>query len=195
MLKIIKKKGQLVKAYRLGEENPVLDVLIRENRIKNMFNGTYEVFSQEAVKSESGHGQVACTGDWIRIDGAGFPYPCKNEWFQENYRHVGGDDYEQIPKVLLGWTAEQKMCPEVEFLIQNRGLILDNEHPDKFFQAILWGNPEAAAKDAILVFYDIVYEDERNILDVDYNFVEKREFERIYDVVDNGTSHVEVEIM
>lgn len=130
MLKIVKKQGKIVQAYRLGNEHPVLNEQIEENKIKKVGECTYEVFSQEAVKAASGHGQLAGAGDWVRVDGAGFPYPCKNEWFQENLRHVAGDDYEQIPKVLSAWTADQEICPEVKFLIQKKGLVLDDENPD-----------------------------------------------------------------
>lgn len=182
MLKIVKKQGKIVRAFRLGDEHPVLSELIAVSKIKKVDECTYEVFSQEAVKAASGHGQLATVGDWIRIDGAGFPYPCKNEWFQQNFRHIEGDDYKQIPKVLSAWTADQPIFPEIEYLIQKKGLVLDKEHPDKYFQAILWGNPEVAAKDAVLVFYSIEYGKDGTIVDADYNFVQKNEFERTYDI-------------
>lgn len=181
MLKIVKKQGKIVQAYRLGEKHSVLEKLIEEKKIKKINETSYEIFSQEAIQAASGHGQLANVGDWIRIDGAGFPYPCKNEWFQQNLRHIEEDDYEQIPKVLSAWTAEQPMCPEIEYLIQEKGLVLDKEHPEKYFQAILWGNPEAAAKDAVLVFYNIEYGKDGTVVDADYNFVQKNEFERTYD--------------
>lgn len=183
MLKIVKKQGKIVQAYRLGNEHPVLNELIAANKIKKVDECTYEVFSQEAAKAASGHGQLAGAGDWVRVDGAGFPYPCKNDWFQENLRHVAGDDYEQIPKVLSAWTADQEICPEVKFLIQKKGLVLDDDNPDMYFKAILWGNPEAAAKDAVLVFYNIIYASDGSVQDAEYNFVEKREFDRTYEVI------------
>lgn len=183
MLKIVKKQGKIVQAYRLGNEHPVLNELIAANKIKKVDECTYEVFSQEAVKAASGHGQLVGAGDWVRVDGAGFPYPCKNDWFQENLLHVAGDDYEQIPKVLSAWTADQEICPEVKFLIQKKGLVLDDDNPDMYFKAILWGNPEAAAKDAVLVFYSIVYDIAGAVIEADYNFVQREEFERSYDIL------------
>lgn len=181
MLKIVKKQGKIVQAYRVGDNHSVLEKMIEEKKIKKINETSYEIFSQEAIQAASGHGQLANVGDWIRIDGAGFPYPCKNEWFQQNLRHIEGDDYEQIPKVLSAWTADQPISPEIEYLIQKKGLVLDKEHPDKYFQAILWGNPEAAAKDAVLVFYSIEYGKDGTVVDADYNFVQKDEFERTYD--------------
>lgn len=183
MLKIKKKNGKIVKAYRLGDMNAVLEQLIADGKIVDLKDGSFEVFSQEAVQSESGHGQIAYTGDWIRLDGAGYPYPGKNDWFQENMRHIRGDDYEQIPRELLGWTADMEMCPEIEFLIREKGLKLDDNSFDKYFSAILWGNPEAADRNAVLVFYSISYEDDGAVKDAEYNFVERKEFDRTYDVI------------
>ena len=91
MYKIIKKQGKIVEAYKLGEDNVLFKNLQKENKLLDLHNGKYEVFSQEAVNSESGHGQVAEKGDWIRLDSAGYPYPCTDEWFKENMRHIEGD--------------------------------------------------------------------------------------------------------
>ena len=184
MLKVQKKQGKITQAYRLKEGHPFIENLMKENQIKKVNDNEYEVFSQEAVLTESGRGQLACSDDWIRIDNAGFPYPCTNEWFQQNLRHIEGDDYEQIPKVLSAWNADQPVCKEIEFLKTEKGLILDDANPDKYFQAILWGNPEAAPKDAFLIFYDITYDSDGNITDADYNFVQKNEFEKTYDILD-----------
>lgn len=183
MLKIKKKHGKVVKAYRLGDMYTVLKQMIEDGKIIDLKNGSFEVFSQEAVKSESGHGQVANTGDWVRLDEAGYPYPCKNEWFQENMKHVDGDDYEQIPKELCGWTADMEMCQEVEFLVRKKGLKLDKDDFDKYYSAILWGNPEAADRNAVLVFYSISYDDNGTIIDAEYNFVERKEFDRTYNII------------
>lgn len=183
MLRVKKKHGKIVQAYRLGDQHPVLDNLLKLNKIIDLHNGTYEVFSQEAVKADSGHGQLACTGDWIRLDSSGFPYPNKANWFQENLRHISGDDYEQIPKPLYAWTADLEMCPEIRFLIHEKGLILDESNPDQYFKAFLWGTQEAAARDAVLVFYSISYNDSGRICDAEFNFVEKTEFDRTYDIL------------
>ena len=69
MYKIIKKQGKIVEAYRLGEDNVLFKNLQKENKLLDLHNGKYEVFSQEAVNSESGHGQVAEKGyAWIMRD-------------------------------------------------------------------------------------------------------------------------------
>jgi hypothetical protein len=183
MLRIKKKRGKIVQAYKLGVAHAVLEQLIKMGKVVDLKDGSYEVFSLEAVNSESGHGQVAYAGDWVRLDSAGYPYPSKDDWFQNNMRHISGDDYEQIPKELMGWTADMEMCPEIEFLIHNKGLELDENSFDKYFRAILWGNPEAADRNAVLVFYTISYDNDGTVTDAEYNFVERNEFDRTYDVI------------
>ena len=183
MLNVIKKHGKIVRAYRLGQPHPVLDELMSKKQIIDLRNGTYEVFSQEAVKGGTGHGQLAEAGDWIRIDGDGYPYPSRDDWFRENLRHCEGDDYEQIPKPLKAWTADQPMCPEVRFLVEQKGLILDETKPNQYFNAILWGTRESAEKNAVLVFYDISRDEAGNVIDADFNFVGRAEFDRTYHIL------------
>jgi len=183
MLKVKKKHGKIVQAYKLGEKHERLEQLITEGKIIDLKNGSFEIFSQEAVKSESGHGQLAYVGDWIRLDGAGYPYPSKDEWFQDNMRYISGDDYEQISKELMGWIADMEMCPEIEFLIQEKGLKLDGSSFDKYYSAILWGNLEVADRNAVLVFYSLSYNNDGAVTEAEYNFVERKEFDRTYDVI------------
>ena len=183
MYKIIKKQGKIVEAYRLGEDNVLFKNLQKENKLLDLHNGKYEVFSQEAVNSESGHGQVAEKEDWIRLDSAGYPYPCTDEWFKENMRHIEGDKYEQIPKPLMAWDCTQHMCQEILFLIEKKGLKIDENSQQKYYSAILWGNPEAAAKNAVIVFYDISYDQDGMIVDAEYNFIERGEFNKTYNII------------
>lgn len=82
MIQVMKNQGKTVHAYRLGQPHPVLDELMNKKQIVDLHNGRYEVFSQEAVNGNSGHGQLAEAGDWIRIDGAGYPYPSRDDWFR-----------------------------------------------------------------------------------------------------------------
>ena len=46
---------------------------------------------------------------------------------------------------------------------------------DKYFSASLWGNPEVADRNAVLVFYNINYDNDGNVMDVEFNFVERTE--------------------
>ena len=48
---------------------------------------------------------------------------------------------------------------------------------------LLWGTVLKADNDAVIIFYSIEYDDNNNIKDVDFNFVERGEFERTYNIV------------
>lgn len=183
MIRVMKNQGKIVQAYQLGKPHPVLDELMNNKQIINLHNGTYEVFSQEAVNGNTGHGQLAKIGDWVRIDGSGYPYPSRNDWFRANLRHCGGDNFEQIPKVLNAWTVDQPMCSEVQFLVECKGLVIDEINPNQYFSATLWGTQESAQKDAVLVFYNISRDKAGNIIDAEFNFVERTEFNRTYKIL------------
>lgn len=181
MFKVIKKNGSVKKAYKLGEVNEVLSQLILEGKIVPICNGEqYEVFSQEAVKGGSGHGQIADKGDWIKIDSADYPYPNEREEFEKNHRHITGDVYEEIAKERNAWSAEEPISEEITFLIREKGLLLDEEKPNRYYTAPLWGTVESADKDAILIFYSITYGENGKIEDAVFNFVERTEFEKQY---------------
>lgn len=183
MFKVIKNKGKMVQAYQLGSEHTVLYNLILQGKIKELKGERYEIFSQEALNGGSGRGQLAEEGDWIKIDGKGCPYPNKQEYFEKNHRYVEGDTYEQLPKQLLAWTANCEMCSEVAFLIATKRLKIDENSYDHYYSADLWGTHEVANREAVIIFYNIIYNKEGNVTDVEFNFVEKGEFERIYSII------------
>lgn len=183
MYTVIKNKGKMVKAYRLGSGSPVIQELIKAGRICTAGDGRYEVYSQEAVNGAAG-GEIAMTGDWIKVDSSGFPYPNDREYFEANHRHVEGDTFEQIPKPLQAWDEKLEMCREVEFLVEKKGLMIDTESSDRRYTAELWGAREAARADAVIVFYSISYGENGEVIDADFNFVARDEFERTYSMME-----------
>ena len=183
MFEIMKKQGKTVKAYCLGAENPEIVRLISEGKIIALENGFYELMSQEAIKGGSGHGELAKTGDYVKLDNNGFPYPNARDFFDANHRHISGDNYEQIPKPLFAWTIEDPMCPEIEFLLKQNRLQIREDSQDKFFSAFLWGTLESAARDAIVVLYDVTKESTGTIKDISFNFIDRDEFNRTYNVI------------
>lgn len=126
---------------------------------------------------------MAENGDWIKIDSQGRPYPNKKESFEENHRYVEGDTYEQLPKRLQAWKADCKMCDEVMFLIKKKGLKIDKDSDERYYSAHLWGTDEVANKDALIIFYNIIYDQDGKITDIEFNFVEKSEFDRTYSII------------
>lgn len=181
MKKIIKKSGEAIRAYKLGESDPMIETLIKEGKIKWKEDGTWEIFSQEAV---DGRGEIACSGDYIKVDHAGCPYPNSAEYFEKHHRYIGGNDYEQITNAMDAWDAEEEMCPEIEFLIRHKDLSIHEETPERYFEAPLWGSILSAARDAILIFYDIRKDETGQIKDIDFNFISRSEFEKTYDIIE-----------
>lgn len=181
MYTVIKNKGKLVKAYQLGKNHGMIEELMERGLIQDLRDGRYEIHSQEAVNGAAG-GEKAMAGDWIKVDSKGFPYPNDSVYFAENHRHMKEDVFEQIPKPLSAWDAKLEICPEVAFLVEKKGLIIDTASSDRRYTAQLWGTTEVAAEDAMIVFYDISYDDGGNITDCDWNFVERGEFNRTYTI-------------
>lgn len=176
MRKAIKKEGKRIQAYQLGADSEQIAGLLAEGKIKKCSGGKYEVFSREAV---NGKGEVARDGDYIKMDSEGFPYPNSKDFFEENHRMIQEGIYEQIPRPVDIWTAEEPICDEIEFLQKEKGLILDETDIKAYFNAPLWGSMLSAARNAVLVFYRIDREGGR-IVDADFNFVEQTEFGKAY---------------
>lgn len=182
MYKVIKNKGKFVKAYQLGSNQTVIKELISCGKIKDLGDGRYQIYSQE-VEKERGHGEIAQIGDWIKLDGKSFPYPNNKDYFEMNHRHIKGDVFEQIPKSLLAWDLKCEICPEINFLITKKGLKINKASFKECYSAKLWGTTEIAAADAVIIFYHIDYDENGFIIDADFNFVEREEFERTYSVI------------
>ena len=179
---MIKNKGKIIKAYQLGKDKSVLGKLVESGKIRDIGNGRYEIYSQEAVNGAFG-GEIAKTGDWIKIDSKGYPYPNAREYFELNHKHIEGDTFEQVPQPLQAWNAKSEICPEVIFLVEEKGLVIDEASVDKRYTAELWGTIEVAAEDAMIVFYSIAYDKEGNITDCDWNFVDRSEFDKTYSII------------
>lgn len=178
MKQIRKKEGNIVKAYCLEEDSPVIKRLAAEEKIRFLGRECWRIFSRESKE-----GELACSGDYIKLDLAGNPYPNTREFFLRNHRHIGGDEYEQLPRSLSAWCAGDKMCPEIRFLVEHKGLKIGADDENAYFSAPLWGDVLSAAKDAVIVFYDIAYDAAGEVTDADFNFVARDEFEKRYDIL------------
>jgi len=177
MAKVIKNNGKQVQAWELGKNTDMELQLREEGKIVYTDNGEYELFSQEA---KSGSGEKANAGDFFKVDKAGYPYPNKRDWFLANHRHIDADSYEQLPKPMDAWEATEPITPEIDFLINHKGLKLSPSTPEQYFGAELWGAWLTAASDAVLVFYSVTRDENGVILDADFNFVARNEFEATY---------------
>ncbi len=182
MRKAIKNKRKIIKAYELGKKCAEIQRLIKEEKIKKISEEEYEIFSQEAV---NGRGQIACKGDFVKMDTTGSLYPNDRKFFLENHKHIQECEYEQISQPVYIWQAYEDMCLEVEFLIKNKNLIINKENKEKYYTALLWGTKLSAARDAYLIFYSIKKDLNESIIDIDFNFVEHEEFEKTYTIINN----------
>lgn len=185
MLKAVKKHGKMIHAYRLGSPSSVLDQLIRERKLIHRPDGSFEVLSREAVAGGSGHGEIAHAGDYIKIDSEGFPYPNSASFFEERHVRLNCEDdtYEQIPAPVAAWTAAEPVSEEIKYLQDKKGLSINQSDENRYFTAPLWGTIETAPADAVIVFYSIDRDRQGKIINADFNFVIREEFERQYEIL------------
>lgn len=184
MRKAIKNKMKTVRAYQLGEKSPVLEELMKRGILRELQRDGktyYEVFTKETV---NGTGEIAYPGDYIKLDKDSDPYPNDKAFFEKKHIHIKEDLYEQISNPMVIWQKGDPITSEIQYLIKHKGLILDEKHPDKYFTAPLWGSLLSAREDATLVIYDTVKDEAGNIIDVDFNFVERSAFETTYTVIE-----------
>lgn len=178
MKRVRKKEGKVIQAYCLGESNAMLDKLMENGLVRKADETHWRILSREADE-----GEAARSGDYIKVDSSGAPYPNSREYFLKNHKPLGGDNYEQIPQPLNAWWREEGMCPEIQFLIDCKGLVINENNEEAYYSAPLWGDLLSAAKDAVIVFYSLEYDSEQKIADADFNFVARDEFDKTYDVI------------
>lgn len=173
-----------MEAYCLGAGSDMEKDLIRRGRIRFLEDGSYELFSQEA---RSGKGQIAHKGDYFKLvetDTGSYPYPNRKEFFEKNHRLIEGTEnlYEQVSRPLFFWMAEDPIEKPVSFLLESGRLVINPDDEEAYFSARLWGADLSAAKDAAIVFYRIETDQTGDIVDVDFFFVSKKDFEMTYTI-------------
>lgn len=176
-MRFAQKKRIRTKAYCLGTGSRMEELLIKEGKIRKTGEETYEVFSQEA---RSGEGEQARAGDYVKVDGSGFPYPISAKHFCRNHEPVEGDTYVEIPRPRAIWEYGDEMFFQVKELLDSGRLVLKEEEEEAYFQARLKGAWLTASKDAVLVFYSLEKDEEGNY---HFNFVARKEFDASYDYV------------
>ena len=175
-----KKKALIVQAYRLGDKSSVIDRMIMEGKIKLKEKGSFEVFSQEA---KGNSGELAREGDYIKIDSSGNPYPNSADFFEKNHQHVEGTYYKQKSKEVSVWMYGDPQGPEIRYLTEHKQLTFHESEPERYFQAFLWGTMLSAAKDAVIIFYQIIRNETGEIQNIEFNFIERKEFDKTYELL------------
>lgn len=165
------------KAWQLGRGSDMEQQLRRTGAIRSTGPGQYELFSQEA---QGAAGEQALAGDYFKVDGSGFPYPIRRETFEAGHVHLGGDSYRQIPKPLYAWQLGDPRDEIIDFLLRHKDLQIAPDRPDACFRAPLWGSVLTADADAVLVVYRTERDADGRLLDAEFNFVARWEFDRTY---------------
>lgn len=177
MRNAIKKENAKVIAFQLGQGSQMEQTLLSTGKLLQVSTEKYEVFSQEACGD---HGEIAYVGDYVKIDSAGFPYANRRDFFEQNHRLVGLNEYEQITKPLIAWCLGDPVDEVISFMIQQKGLVIDPRNAEKCFTAPLWGTMLSAKSNAVIVVYQVDRDEAGHIVDVDFNFVAHDEFEKTY---------------
>lgn len=176
----VQKKASLIQAWRLGAGTIKEIELIAKKAIILRADGNYELFSREAVGKT---GEIAKAGDYFKVDSNGCPYPNEKLTFEATHEYVDADWYKQRTPVLFAWTIDQPVNDVVQYLFDKGLVVLHKDDPAHFFSAHLWGTEETAAKDDIIIFYLVQRDEQGSILKIDFNFVEKKEFDKTYCIV------------
>ncbi|MBR4866941.1 MAG: hypothetical protein IKU11_09640 [Clostridia bacterium] len=180
-MKYAVKKPIPIHALRLGDRTVEEVRLLEEGKLQIAPDGTYRVFSLEV---QNGEGEIAQPGDYVKFSSDGWPYPNSKAYFEANHHPFGDGWYRQIPHPLPAWTVEDGTTPEIEFLQTEKGLVFHPEDPAHYLSAPLWGTVLTAAYDAVILFYRIDKDSRGCILDIEFNFITKKEFDLTYDWID-----------
>lgn len=176
-MKKVKKTNVWVKAFELGCENSLEQKYIDNGKIVK-HNEYYEVHSTETT----GEGEIAQRGDYVKIDQADNPYPNKREIFLKHHKHIDENKYEQFPQILWSWQYGDTEDDVIDYLLCNGRLKINPESEDCFYQAQLWGTTLSAKKNDIILIYD-VQRDRDTIINVDFNLIDKQEFDKTYEYI------------
>lgn len=173
---IVIKKTVPMPAFQLGEDSLLEQQLIQSGLLLPLPNGMWRVKTREAKEE----GELAKTGDYIKLDSAGMPYPTEKDWFEANHTKTADGMYLQIAHPRKAWCAEEPMCDEIRFLVNEDLLQWDRKTG---FGANLWGTWQTADPDTVVVFDRVETDRLGHIVSVDFHFVAAGEFRKSYQVI------------
>ena len=184
MMRVKKKAGKIVQAFQLGKKDKLEEQLIAQGKLR-CAGEEYEVFSRESLAGQQ-KGEKACTGDYVKFDEGGYPYPNTKEFFEKNHRQIGKNLYEQFSRPLWAWKfiENEEWSKEIQFLKEKKGLLINEASYEEYMKAPLWGTVLTANKDAVIIFYKIERDTKGEILDEEFNFCAWEEFQKTYDVLE-----------
>ena len=174
MAKVIEKKCKTVQACELGTKSEMELKLMKTGNIQfcRGMIPIYKIYSQK----DSGKREIAKKGDFVKIDEEGFPYTIHREYFLKNHSYIEENTYEELPQVYVAWESTEEITEEIQFLIANNRLRINTNNYEKFFLYKVNGNWINKAADAVIVFYDIRYDENGSIVSTKVDLIEREKF-------------------
>ena len=172
---IVIKKVIPMPAFQLGTPCALSQKLMNAQLLLPLPEGLWEIKTREAALQ----GEIAKTGDYIKLDSIGMPYPVEKDWFESNHKQQEDGLYLQQAKPKKAWCKDEMMCEEIRFLVNEDLLQWDRKTG---FCAYLWGTWQTAAPNAVVVFDEVKTDDQGKIQGVDFHFVAQEEFHATYEI-------------
>ena len=163
-------------AFQLGTDCPLSKKLIDAGLLSPEQGMLWRIKTREATKE----GELMQTGDYIKLDSIGMPYPVKRDWFEAHHTPVAPGLYLQNLEPKHAWCQDEPMCDEIQFLLR-KGLLQWDAATG--FGAELWDTWQTADSDAIIIFDQVQTDSTGKILQVDFHFVAADEFSVTYDIL------------
>ena len=173
---IVVKKAVPMRAFQLGTVCPIGQQLMDAQLLRPLPEGLWEVRTRET----EGQGEIAKTGDYVKLDSIGMPYPVEKDWFEQNHTQTEDGLYLQKQQPRKAWCKEESMCEEMRFLLRHDILQWDRETG---FGAQLWGTWQRADSDAVIVFDRVDTDAAGEIQQVAFHFVAGEEFRITYEIL------------
>ena len=173
---IVMKKSVPMPAFRLGTDCPLAQKLMDARLLLPLSDGLWEIRTREAEEK----GEIAKTGDYIKLDSAGMPYPTEKSWFESTHTPAGDGLYLQNTQPKKAWCTDERMCDEIRFLVNEDLLQWDRKTG---FGAQLWGTWQTAGPDAVIIFNQVLTDESGRIHHVDFHFVAAEEFHQTYTIL------------
>jgi hypothetical protein len=175
---IVIKKVVPMPAFQLGTPCAIAQKLMDAQLLLPLPEGVWEVRTREARQQ----GEIAQTGDYIKLDSIGMPYPVEKDWFESNHKQQEDGLYLQKAQPTKAWCTDELMCEEIRFLVNEDLLQWDRKTG---FGAQLWGTWQTAGPDAVIVFDEVKTDCDGKIQQVDFHFVASDEFAATYEIISN----------
>lgn len=172
---LIVKKPTPVQAFVLGSQTDAELDLIQKGMLSLTPEGQWRLITRETP----GMGELVETGDYVKIDSIGMPYPVSKQWFEDNHELIRDGWYLQKTAPRKGWHKNLPMLPEVRYLLDQKLLVWNNQH----FSAFLWGTMQTVTDDAVIVLDAVIGAPDGTFSSVEFHFVAAEEFAKTYNII------------